>query len=113
MASPITGGIPVPPEEQPLDPRAIARQSLEASRNASLWWTSAGVVVATAVALVVGTQAGALVLAALTATCAVIRAVLPSPGPVAISVRRKLLDVAVLGLFTVVLAALAAILPKG
>jgi hypothetical protein len=113
MASPTTGGIPVPPEEQPLDPRAIARRSLQASRNASLWWTSAGVVVATVVALVVGTQAGALTLAGVTAVCAVLRAVLPSPGPVAIGVRSKLVDVALLSFFTVVLVGLAVILPKG
>ena len=113
MASPTTGGIPVPPEEQPLDPRAIARRSLHASRNASLWWTSAGVAVATAVALLVGTQVGALTLGCLTGVCAVLRGVLPSPGPAALSVRSKLVDVGLLTFFTVVLVALALILPKG
>ena len=59
---PSTGPIPV--EQAPLDPRAIARASLDAARNVSLWWTSSGIVVATVVALVVGTRAGAFVLAA-------------------------------------------------
>jgi hypothetical protein len=111
MAHPRTGSTPVPREERALDPRAIARASLHASRNASLWWTSAGVGLATVVALVVGTQAGAWALAALAAACAVLRAVLPSPGPVAIAARAKPLDVAVLALLAVALTALGAILP--
>jgi hypothetical protein len=92
MAHPRTGSTPVPREERALDPRAIARASLHASRNASLWWTSAGVGLATVVALVVGTQAGAWALAALAA-------------------RAKPLDVAVLALLAVALTALGAILP--
>jgi len=107
---PSTGPIPV--EEAPLDPRAIARASLDAARNVSLWWTSSGIVVATVVALVVGTRAGAFVLAAVALAGAVVRAVLPSPGPVAVSVRAKALDVAVLVLFGAGLALLAQILPR-
>ena len=107
---PSTGPIPV--EEAPLDPRAIARASLDAARNVSLWWTSSGIVVATVVALVVGTRAGAFVLAGVALVCAVVRAVLPSPGPVAISVRAKALDVAVLVLLGAGLAVLAQILPR-
>lgn len=107
----LTGPIPV--EQAPLDPRAIARASLAASRNASLWWTSSGIVVATVVALVVGTRAGAFVLAAVALACAVVRAVLPSPGPVALSVRAKVIDVGVLVLLGVGLALLAQILPSG
>ena len=68
---------------------------------------------ATVVALVVGTQAGALALGGVTGLCAVLRGVLPSPGPVAVSVRSKLVDVALLVFFTVVLAGLAVILPTG
>ncbi|WP_456847157.1 DUF3017 domain-containing protein [Cellulomonas sp. P5_C6] len=104
---------PIPVEEAPLDPRAIARASLDAARNASLWWTSSGIVVATLVALVVGTRAGAFVLAAVALACAVVRGVLPSPGPVALSVRAKAIDVAVLVLLGVGLAVLAQILPNG
>ena len=106
---PSTGPIPV--EEAPLDPRAIARASLDAARNVSLWWTSSGIVVATLVALVVGTRAGAFVLAAVVLACAVVRAVLPSPGPVALTVRAKALDVAVLVLLGAGLAVLAQLLP--
>ena len=107
---PSTGPIPV--EQAPLDPRAIARASLDAARNVSLWWTSSGIVVAILVALVVGTRAGAFVLAGVALVCAVVRAVLPSPGPVAISVRAKALDVAVLVLLGAGLAVLAQILPR-
>ncbi|WP_456787386.1 DUF3017 domain-containing protein [Cellulomonas sp. P5_C5] len=107
---PATGPIPV--EQAPLDPRAIARASLDAARNVSLWWTSSGIVVATVVALVVGTRAGAFVLAGVVLVCAVVRAVLPSPGPVAITVRAKALDVAVLVLLGAGLAVLAQILPR-
>ena len=106
---PSTGPIPV--EEAPLDPRAIARASLDAARNVSLWWTSSGIVVATLVALVVGTRAGAFVLAGVVLVCAVVRAVLPSPGPVAFSVRAKALDVAVLVMLGAGLATFAQILP--
>ncbi|MBT0994422.1 DUF3017 domain-containing protein [Cellulomonas sp. DKR-3] len=98
--------------QQPLDPRAIARASLQASRNASLWWTATGVVLACAVALVVGTDAGAFTLAGVLAACAVVRGVRPSPGPVALSVRSKTIDVAVLGFLAALLAVLAALLPS-
>lgn len=107
---PSTGPIPV--EEAPLDPRAIARASLDAARNVSLWWTSCGIVVATVVALAVGTRAGAFVLAGVALVGAVVRAVLPSPGPVALTVRAKAIDVAVLALFGVGVALLAQLLPR-
>jgi hypothetical protein len=97
---------------QPLDPRAIARASLHASRNASLWWTAGGVVLACAVALVVGTDAGAYTLAGVLAAGAVVRGVRPSPGPVALSVRSKTIDVAVLSVLAAMLAVLAALLPS-
>ncbi|WP_421743637.1 DUF3017 domain-containing protein [Cellulomonas sp.] len=107
---PSTGPIPV--EEAPLDPRAIARASLDAARNVSLWWTSSGIVVATVVALAVGTRAGAFVLAGVALVGAVVRAVLPSPGPVALTVRAKAIDVAVLVLFGLGITLLAQILPR-
>lgn len=107
---PSTGPIPV--EEAPLDPRAIARASLDAARNVSLWWTSSGIVAATVVALVVGTRAGAYVLAAVALAGALVRAVLPSPGPVALTVRAKAIDVVVLVLFGLGIALLAQILPR-
>ncbi|NUU18209.1 DUF3017 domain-containing protein [Cellulomonas humilata] len=107
---PSTGPIPV--EQAPLDPRAIARASLDAARNVSLWWTCSGIVVATLVALVVGTREGAWVLAGVALVGALVRAVLPSPGPVALSVRAKAIDVVVLVLFGTGIALLAQILPR-
>ena len=84
---PSTGPIPVEERRSTRAP-SRARRSPPA-RNASLWWTSAGIVVATSWPLVVGTRAGAFVLAASCSACAVVRAVLPSPGPVALSVRAR------------------------
>ncbi|GCE77755.1 DUF3017 domain-containing protein [Cellulomonas biazotea] len=104
---------PIPVEEQPLDPRAIARASLDASRNASLWWTSAGVVVSLLVAFVVGARAGAYTLAAVLAACGVVRAAWPSPGPVAVHVRAKPLDLLFLFGGAASLAFLAYSMPGG
>lgn len=106
-----TGTIPV--EQQVLDPRAIARASLAAGENASLWWTAGAIVLATVIALVVGTRAGGYAFAVIAAACAVLRAVLPSPGPVAVSVRRKSVDVGLLVFFALTIGALTVILPDG
>ena len=92
---------PIPVEEQPLDPRAIARASLAAGRNASLWWVSGGIAVAIAVSLLIGTRVGSLVLAAVVAACAVVRWTSPAPGPVALSVRARWIDVSVLAALAV------------
>ncbi|WP_186811490.1 DUF3017 domain-containing protein [Cellulomonas persica] len=101
----------MPAAERPLDPRAIARASLQASRNASLWWTCGGVVVACVVALVAGTAAGAWVLSTLLAAAAAVRAVRPAPGPVALAVRSRAVDVTILCFLAVSIAVLAALLP--
>jgi len=93
------------------DPRAIARASLDAGRNVSLWWTSAGVVVALVVSLVVGTRAGAYTLAGVLAACAVARLLLPLPGPLAISVRARWIDVTILGVLAASIGLLAQLLP--
>lgn len=103
----------VPPEERPLDPRAIARASLAAGRNASLFWTLGGVSAAVAAAFLAGAAAGAYVLAALLVVFAVVRAVLPSPGPAAVTVRAKGLDLAVLLLAAAALTTLASVAPTG
>ncbi|MFC4615192.1 DUF3017 domain-containing protein [Cellulomonas sp. H30R-01] len=108
---PATGPIPV--EEAPLDPRAIARASLDAARNASLWWTSAGVLLSVLVAFVVGARAGAYTLAGVMALCGVVRAAWPSPGPVAISVRSKPIDLVLLFGAALSLGVLAHSLPPG
>ena len=60
----------------------------------------------------VGTRAGAWVLAVVAFTGAVVRAVLPSPGPVALSVRAKAIDVVVLVVFGLGISLLAQILPR-
>ncbi|MBO3083668.1 DUF3017 domain-containing protein [Cellulomonas fengjieae] len=110
-ADPVPSTGPIPVEQAPLDPRAIARASLDAARNASLWWTSAGIVVAVVVALTVGTRQGAFVLAGVALVGALVRAVLPSPGPVALSFRSKPIDVVVLVVLGLGIAVLAQVLP--
>jgi len=101
----------VPPEEQPLDPRGISRVTLAAGRNASLWWVAAGVGLATGTAELGGTVAGALVLAALLAFGATVRAVRRSPGPVALVVRSQALDVVVLFALALGIAILSQVIP--
>jgi len=98
-------------EELPLDPRAIARASLAAGRNSSLWWVTAGVAVAVAVAVLAGTAAGALVLAGLLAVGAVVRAATPLPGPAALVARGRPLDVLLLFVLAFALAILSQLIP--
>ncbi len=102
---------PVPGEQVALDPRAIARASLAAGRNASLWFVSAGVLAATGTAVVVGTRIGALVLAVLLAVCAVLRATWSTTGPVALVVRARATDVALLTGLAVAVGVLSQIVP--
>ncbi|HEX7806193.1 MAG TPA: DUF3017 domain-containing protein [Cellulomonas sp.] len=102
---------PLAPEELPLDPRAIARASLAAGRNSSLWWVTAGVGVAIAVSVLVSTAAGALTLAGLLAVGAVVRAATPPPGPAALVARGRPLDVLMLFLLAFVLAILSQVIP--
>jgi hypothetical protein len=110
---PSNGSLRIAPrEELPLDPRAIARASLLAGRNPSLWWIAGGVAIAAAVAVIVGTPAGALVLAGLLAVGAVVRAAAPDPGPAALSVRTRALDVLILFGLAFALALLTELLPK-
>ncbi len=108
------GGVPaaaVPPEEQALDPRSIARASLAAGRNRSLWWTLGGIAAAVGAAYVWDAVVGVLVLAALLVVYGVVRAVGAAPGPAAVVVRSKALDVTVLLGCAATLVALAAVLP--
>ncbi|WP_066582436.1 DUF3017 domain-containing protein [Cellulomonas timonensis] len=104
---------PVPPEEKPLDPRQIARASLAAGRNASLWWVSAGVVTATGIALLAGMSWGALFLAVMLVAGAVARAVASGDHPAALAVRSRPVDVAVLLGFAFVVGVLSQIVPAG
>lgn len=102
----------VPPEQLPQDPRAIARATLAAGRNTSLWWVSAGIVIVVGLAVVVSAQVGATALAALLAVSAVVRAFAPSPGPVALVVRFRSLDVVMLLLLAAGVGILAQLIPQ-
>lgn len=107
-----TRGVPViPPEQKVLDPRAIARESLTARRNTSLWVVLAGVVLAAVVSVLTDGSWGALTLAALLAAAAVVRAVVPEPAPVALAVRARALDVALLTGLAVAIGALSQAIP--
>jgi hypothetical protein len=107
---------PVPGDEwydaegRPLDPRAIARASLAADRNWSLWVILGAVVLSGSVALVAGTPTGALVLAVFLACCAVVRGVVRG-GPAALVVRSRPVDVAVLAGLALAIAVLSQIVP--
>ncbi|MCC2335849.1 hypothetical protein [Cellulomonas wangsupingiae] len=101
----------VPPEERELDPRSIARASLAAGRNRSLWWTLTGIATAVGATYVWDAVVGTGVLVVLLLVYAVVRAVGRPPGPAAVTVRSKPLDVAVLVLAAVALAVLASVLP--
>jgi len=102
----------VPAAELALDPRGIARASLAAGRNSSLWWTLAGIAAAVGVAYVWDAFVGTFALAALLLCYAVVRAVGRAPGPAAVAVRSKALDVAVLTGAAVVLVVLACVVPR-
>lgn len=106
-----------PPDDQrydadgrPLDPRAIARASLAADRNWSLWVITAAVLGSVAVAVVAGTPTGALVLALFLACCAVVRLVVRG-APAALVVRSRLTDVTVLAGLAVAIGGLSQIVP--
>lgn len=99
------------PDGQPLDPREIARASLEAGRNASLWIAAGAVLACVAAALVWGPSLGATLFAALLTVCAVIRAVVRGPGPAVLVVRKRVVDVLTLAFLALTIGALAQILP--
>ncbi|MCG7288464.1 DUF3017 domain-containing protein [Cellulomonas sp. ACRRI] len=113
---PATGDRPSPederfgPDGEPLDPRAIARASLAADRNWSLWVIAGAVLFSVALALAAGTPAGALALAGFLGCCAVVRAVVRR-APAALVVRRRAVDVAVLAGLAVTIGVLSQIVP--
>jgi hypothetical protein len=82
-----------------------------ARRNGSLWGVAGGIVLAVLVGMVSDARYGAYTLAGVLVVGAVVRAVRPEPGPAALGVRRRLVDVAVLTTLAVALAVLAAIVP--
>ncbi|QTE29978.1 DUF3017 domain-containing protein [Pengzhenrongella sicca] len=102
---------PVREPEPELDVRATARASLAAGRTPSLWWTCTGLGISLALVLTVGVATGGLVLAIGLACAGLARAVLPSPGPVAFTVRSRVLDVAVLLLLAVGVGFLSQVIP--
>ncbi|HUX70103.1 MAG TPA: DUF3017 domain-containing protein [Cellulomonadaceae bacterium] len=102
----------VPPELLE-DPRAIARASLIAGRNASLWWVCAGVAVVVLLSIFASAWAGATTMALLLAVGAVVRFLVPSPGPAAFTVRSRTVDVTVLLLLAVGVGVLAQLIPEG
>lgn len=109
----VTGELPdVPVADDPLDPRTIARASLAAGRNRSLWWTMSGVTAAVAVAYVTDAVVATYVLAAVLVVGAILRAVSGDPGPAAVTVRSRPLDVATLLGAATALAVLASVLPS-
>lgn len=109
--------VPVPPTEErfdsegrPLDPRAIARASLAADRNWSLWVIAGAVLGCSLLALVAGTSVGALALAAFLACCAVVRGIVRG-GPAALVVRSRATDVTVLAGLALTIGVLSQIVP--
>ena len=83
----------------------------EGRRDASYWVVAAGITVAVVVGLVADARVGAYVLAGVLAAAAAVRGMRPEPGPAAIGVRRRWLDVSLLGALAVALTVLAAIVP--
>ena len=79
----------------------------------SLWLVGAGIVASVVVGLAVSTRAGSDVLAGVLAVGAVLRAVLPAPGPEALAVRSRWVDGAALGGLAAAGAVLAQVLPPG
>jgi phosphate/sulfate permease len=107
-ARPEAGRTPDGPPQD--DVRAAARASLAAGRSPSLWFVCAGLVVSVVVAWVLGASQGALALAVLLAVSAVARAVLPR-GPVALSVRSRTWDTAVLVALALGVGILSQVIP--
>lgn len=105
-------GVPTagPADPAPLDPRAAARASLAAGRSPSLWWVCTGIVVVLVVTVAAGPTAGGLTLAGLLAGFALARAVL-RPGPVALSVRSRASDTAVLAALALAVGVLSSVIP--
>lgn len=81
-------------------------------RDASYWVVGAGIAATVVVGLLTDARLGAYVLAAVLLSAAAVRGMRPEPGPAALSVRRRWLDVVLLGTLALTLAVLAAIVPN-
>lgn len=121
--APVPASAPVPPvapevaveerfdaDGRPLDPRAIARASLAADQNWSLWALAGAVLFCVALALAAGTPTGALALAVVLACCAVVRAVVRR-APSALVVRSRPVDVLALAGLAVTIGVLSQVVP--
>lgn len=97
--SPATGAVPLVARRRPRLPRSVLLVVL-------------GVALVVVGALLLGTRAAAGLLALQLLVCAVVRAVRPAPGPNALAVRSRALDVLTLTAFALVLGVLAAIVPS-
>jgi hypothetical protein len=95
---------------RPLDPRAIARASLAADRNWSLWVVAGATLFCVALALAAGTPVGALAFAAFLACCAVVRAVVRR-APSALVVRSRPVDVLALAGLALTIGVLSQVVP--
>ncbi|MCL2455839.1 MAG: DUF3017 domain-containing protein [Micrococcales bacterium] len=84
----------------------------DAPSQTSMVWVVLAITAATALGALTTARVGAVALAVLLATSAVVRAVRPEPGPVAISVRSRRFDVATQGLLATVLGVLALVMPS-
>lgn len=101
----------VPAEERPLDPRTIARASLAAGRNRSLWWTASGIVGCVVLAFLTDAVVASVALGIMMVVAAVVRVVVRPEAPVAVAVRSRPLDVLVLAGTGATLLVLASVLP--
>ena len=103
-------GVAATPPSEPT-PAAVTPPAAGRRFRLSLWLVGAGVVTSVAVGLTVSTRAGAYVLAGVLAVGAALRATLRDPGPEALVVRFRWLDVAVLGGLAAAVAVLTQVLP--
>lgn len=89
---------------------ASPRQQVTARHNRWVWSSGLVIVFACVIAVVVGVDVGAFVLAGLLAVCGAGRLVTPGQGPAGITIRSRTLDVAMFWLLSagIVLLALTA-----
>ncbi|MHA7132296.1 DUF3017 domain-containing protein [Oerskovia turbata] len=80
--------------------------------NLAMWLVFAGVLLAVAVTLLVGARAGILVLVGILVVGAGVRAFLPGPGPVGLTVRTRWTDVVMYLVMAGAMGALALTVPN-
>lgn len=80
--------------------------------NLAMWLVAAGVLIAVAVTLLIGARAGVLVLVGILVVGAGVRAFLPGPGPVGLTVRTRWTDVIMYLTTATVMGALAVTVPN-